>query len=233
MEQTVMEAQAREPRGKGGARSMRRAGEIPAVVYGAHKETLPISVRSGVVEKILRSAHGHNVILTLSIKGKGKTPAMIRDWQVDPVRGTLLHVDFLRIAMDEAVRVKVAVHFTGEPVGVKQEGGHMEVVTREVEIECLPGDIPEEFLVDVAPLKLHDSFRVSDLSVDEAKLQLQTDASQILVHVVPPRVVEEETPAEEEVVAAEPTEPEVAKRGKAEEGEAAPDEKKDKKEKKE
>ncbi len=221
MAEMVMEAQTREVRGKGGARSTRRAGQIPAVVYGARKDPVALSVNPRSVEMVLKSEHGHNVILTLDIKGKGKTSAMIRDWQVDPVKGNLLHVDFLRIALDEKIRVKVAVHFEGNPVGVREQGGHLEVVNREVEIECLPGDIPEEFRVDVSSLELGKGTHVSGLSIDTSKITVLTDSGQILIHVVAPRVVEEEPTEEEAAAAAEaaPAEPEVAKRGKADEEE--------------
>ena len=233
MEQQVMEVQNRESRGKGGARTTRREGRVPAVVYGGKAESIAISVEPRAMEKILTSEHGHNVVLTLEIPGQGKTPAIIRDWQVDPVLGKLLHVDFLRIAMDEVIRVKVAVHFEGNPVGVKDEGGQMEIVHREVEIEALPGDIPEDFRVDVTPIELNQAFRVSDLPVDSDKIRVLTEGKEMLFHVVPPRVVEEETPAEgEEVVVdgdAASAEPEVVKRGKAAEEGAEGDEKSDKK----
>lgn len=225
MEEWVMKAETRDPRGKGGARTLRRNGRIPGVIYGAHKDAYPLAVEPREVEKVLRSEHGRNVILTLEVKGKGKESAMIRDWQVDPVRGSLLHVDFLRVAMDEAVRVKVAVRFKGEARGVKEQGGHIEVVHREVEIEALPSDIPEEFLVDVTPLELNQATRVSDLQVDSGKVKVLTDLEQVLVHVVPPRAVVEEAPAEEVAAEAAPTEPEVVKRGKAEEEETAEEKK--------
>ena len=218
MEEQVMELQMRESRGKGGARTVRRQGRLPAVVYGAHKDPVAVSADPRSVETVLKSEHGHNVILTLKIPGQGSVQAMIRDWQVDPVRGELLHVDFLRVAMGEKIRVKVAVHFVGDPVGVRTEGGLMEVILREVEVECLPGDIPEEFKVDVASLGLNQSVRVDDLKMD--KVRILSDENQVLVHVIPPRAQEEEEKPEDEVVIAEgeqPAEPEVAKRGKAEE----------------
>lgn len=222
MEQ-LLEAQPRTARGKGGARTTRREGKIPAVVYGARKDPEAVSVDPVAVEKVLMSEHGHNVILTLDIAGK-KTNTMIRDWQVDPVKGNLLHVDFLRVAMDETIRVKVAVHFEGEAIGVKQQGGLLEIVAREVEIECLPSDIPEEFRVDVAGLEIGKGTRVADLPIDKDKIKVLTDLEQILIHVVVPRgATEEEEAAEGEAEAegaeAAPTEPEVVKRGKAEEPE--------------
>lgn len=233
MAEMVMAAQTRAVRGKGGARSTRRAGQLPGVVYGAHQDPVTVSVNPRSVEDVLKSEHGHNVILTLDIQGKGKTSVMIRDWQVDPVKGNLLHVDFLRVAMDEKVRIKVAIHFEGNPVGVREQGGHLEVVNREVEVECLPGDIPEEFRVDVSSLELGKGMHVGGLSIDSSKIEVLTDSGQILIHVVAPRVVEEE-PTEEEVAAAAeaaPTEPEVAKRGKAEEDEGGKGEKAEKAEK--
>jgi len=125
---------------------------------------------------------------------------MVRDWQMEPVKGSLLHVDFLRVALDERLRVKVPMHTRGEAKGVKQEGGILEVIHREVEVECLPTDIPEEFVVDVSELGINQSIRAKDLPIDASKLRLLTDANQVLVHVVMPRAVEEEKPAEEVVV---------------------------------
>lgn len=231
MEQQVMEVQTRESRGKGGARTARREGRVPAVVYGGGKGPLAVSVDPRAMEKILTSEHGHNVVLTLEIPGEGKTSAIIRDWQVDPVLGKVLHADFLRIAMDKLIRVKVTVHFEGNPIGVREQGGQMEIVHREVEIEALPGDIPEEFKVDVTELELNQAFRVGDMSGVSDKVNILTDAQEMLIHVVPPRVVEEEeTPEGEEVVAEDASaEPEVVKKGKADEEGAGEGEKAEKK----
>jgi len=211
----VVEAQPREGRGKNRARRLRSSGQVPAVLYGGEAETEALSVDPRVVDKVLRSDAGHNAVFTLSVKGQGKTPAMIRDWQLEPVKGHLLHVDFLRIAMDERLRVKVPVESQGEPLGVKQQGGVLEQVHREVEVECLPGDIPDEFTVDVSELAIGKSIRVSDLVVDVAKIRILDDPEQILLHVVAPRKEEEEKPAEE--VAAVSAEPEVIGKGKEEE----------------
>jgi large subunit ribosomal protein L25 len=148
----------------------------------------------------------------------------VKDWQVNPINGKLLHVDLLRIAMDVRMRVKVPVHTFGEPQGVKLQGGVFEMVTREVELECLPGDIPEEFKVDVSGLMIGKQLRASDLPIDPAKIKLLTDPQRVLAHVV--TLKKEEEPAPEAAVAAEtaPAEPEVIKKGKKEEegeGEAA------------
>ncbi len=218
----TVEAEPRDGRGKGRARQLRRAGQVPAIAYGGASEPLAVSVDPRVVDKVLHSEAGHNAIFTLVVKGHGKTPAMIRDWQVDPVRGMLLHVDFLRIALDTRLKVKVPVEVRGEPIGVKQQGGILEVIQREIEVECLPADIPEKFLVDVSPLGINQAVRVGDLTVDHKKIRILTDAERVIVHVVPPKV-EEEKPAEEAAVvaavgavAAEPVEPELIRKRKPE-----------------
>lgn len=228
MEQLIVEAEPRETRGKNPARRLRRAGRVPGVVYGGKADSLAVSVDPRVVEKVLHSEAGHNAIFTLSIQGKGKTPAMIRDWQLEPVKGSLLHVDFVRIAMDARLKVKVPVTLQGEAIGVKQQGGILEVLQREVEIECLPGDIPDEFVVDVTELAIGDSFRVGDLKMDNRKLRVLTDLNRVVVHVQAPRAVEEEKPAEEAVpVAEEAGEPELIRKRKAEaEGEGEEEEEK-------
>ena len=147
-------------------------------------------------------------------------PAIVKDWQVDPVSGRLLHVDLIRVAMDVRMRVKVPVHTFGEPSGVKVQGGVYEVVTREVEVEVLPADIPTEFRVDVSGLALNESVRAGDLPIDKSKIKLITDPQTVLSHVVTLRA-EEEKPAEA-VAATTPAEPEVIKKGKKEvEGEEA------------
>lgn len=221
MEKLVIEAESRTTRGKNAARVVRRGGRVPAVIYGGKNEAEAISVDPRLVEKILRSEAGHNAVFTLAVKGHGKTPAMIRDWQLEPIKGLLLHVDFLRISMEERLKVKVPVETKGEPVGVKQQGGTLEIVQRDVEIECLPADIPDEFVVDVSELIIGKGIRVSDLQVDTTKVKIVDEPEQVLVHVVAPRK-EEEKPAEEAVAAvegAEATEPELIRKRKAEEEE--------------
>jgi large subunit ribosomal protein L25 len=213
--QIVVEAAPREERGKNEARRLRKTGRIPAVLYGGKGNAVTLSVNAKQVGTILRSVTGHNTLFQVDLGGKHE-PAIVKDWLVDPVTGNLLHVDLQRVAMDVRIRVKVPVHTFGEPAGVKQQGGVFEVVTREVEIECLPADIPTEFKVDVSGLMLNKQLRASDLVFDTAKLKLVTDPERVLSHVVALRV-EEEKPAE--AVAAEaaaPAEPEVIKKGKKE-----------------
>ncbi len=220
MQQIVIEATPRDERGKNAARRIRRGGQIPAVLYGGKGETLAVAVNAKQVASILRSEAGHNTIFTVKLLS-GEHKAMLKDWQVDPVKGLLLHVDMLRVAMDVRMRVKVPVHTFGEPQGVKLQGGIFEMVTREVEIECLPTEIPDEFKVDVTELTIGKQLRAGDLLLDPQKMKLVTDPQRVIAHVVALRA-EEEKPAEAAVAAeAAPAEPEVIKKGKkeAEEGE--------------
>src|SRR5580704_434743 len=237
LEQNILEAQPREAGTKNHARRVRREGKIPAVVYGASKDAVPVSVDPRHVLRILRSDSGHNTIFDLALHGGERTKAMIVDWQYEPIKGHLLHIDLKRIAMDRALRVNVPIVLQGVPVGVKTEGGILEQIFREVEIECLPGDIPSHIDVDVSELTFGKVLRVADLPHNE-KLKFISDANQPVAHVTS---VKEEVVATPEAVAAEagatPSEPEVIKKGKAEtdeEGEAEKPEKKadNKKEKK-
>ena len=224
----VVEAAPRAERGKNEARRLRATGRVPAVLYGGKGQAITLSVNAKQVNAILRSESGHNTLFQVDLNGKHE-PAILKDWLNDPVSGKLLHVDLLRVAMDVRMRVQVPVHTFGDPAGVKQQGGVFEIVTREVEIECLPGDIPSEFKSDVSGLMLNQALRARDLELDATKLKLITDPEQVLAHVVTLKV-EEEKPAE--AVAAEgatPAEPEVIKKGKKEvegeegaEGEAKP-----------
>jgi large subunit ribosomal protein L25 len=217
METFIVEGQLRETRGKGPARRTRLTGMVPATLYGGKKDAVTLTVNAKQVARILRSDTGHNTIFTVTIGGGAEERAMLKDWQVDPLKGGLLHVDLLRIAMDVLMRVRVPVHTFGEPQGVKLQGGIFEMVTREVEIECLPGDIPEEFKVDVTPMMIGKQLRAADLPLDPAKMKLLTDPTRVLAHVV--TLKKEEEPTAEAAVAAEtaPAEPEVIKKGKKEE----------------
>jgi large subunit ribosomal protein L25 len=213
--QIVIEAAPRAQRGKNEARRLRQTGKVPAVLYGGKGEAITLTVNAKQVGAILRSESGHNTLFQVDLAGK-QEPAILKDWLVDPLSGKLLHVDLLRVAMDVRMRVKVPVHTFGEPAGVKQQGGVFETVTREVEIECLPADIPTEFKVDVTGLMMDSQLRAGDLKIDSAKLKLLTDPGRVLAHVVALKV-EEEKPVE--AVAAEvaaPAEPEVIKKGKKE-----------------
>src|SRR5271154_3860320 len=193
-EKIVVEGAARELRGKNEARRLRLTGKLPATLYGGKGEAISLSVNAKQVGAILRSESGHNTLFQVDLGGKHE-PAILKDWLVDPVSGKLLHVDLLRIAMDVRMKVKVPVHTFGEPSGVKVQGGVFELVTREVEVECLPADIPTEFKVDVSGLALNQSLRASDLPIDTAKIKLLTDLHTVLAHVVALRV-EEEKPVE-------------------------------------
>jgi large subunit ribosomal protein L25 len=229
-----LEAQVRSAGNKNDARRVRRDGKIPAVVYGAGKDSAPVSVDPRQVLRILHSETGHNTIIDLTLDGE-QSKAMIVDWQYEPLKGKLLHVDLLRIAMDKKLKVKVPVELTGEPAGVKQQGGLLEQMLREVEIECLPADIPTFLAVDVTELVFGKVLRVSELP-HNPKLKFLTDENQPVAHIT---AVKEEVAVTPEAAAAEgaaPAEPEVIKKGKqeAEEEGAAPEkaEKAEKKEKK-
>ena len=212
--QIVVEAAARDSRGKNEARRLRVTGRVPAVLYGGKGAAIALAVNAKQVGAILRSPSGYNTLFQVDLNGKHE-PAILKDWQVDPLTGRLLHVDLLRVAMDVRMRVKVPVHTVGEPAGVKQQGGIFEIVTREVEIECLPSEIPTEFKVDVGTLMIGMQLRVSDLPIDTAKVKLITPPDRVLAHVVALRE-EEEKPAEAVVEGAAPAEPEVIKKGKKE-----------------
>jgi len=219
MAEMIVSAQPRSDFGSGAARRIRRSGLVPAVVYGGSDENVPLSVDPKAIMRLLRSEAGRNTIVSLDIGGGRSDSVILKDWQVDPVRETILHADFQRIAMDELLKLTVPVSIHGEPFGVKTEGGLLEVVLREIEVECLPGDIPERIDCDVAHLKLHESIRVRDLPVLE-RVQILEDPDRVIVHVV--SVKEEKTGAEEaEGVLGEAAEaePEVVARGKKEDAE--------------
>jgi len=214
--QIVVEASARATRGKNAARRLRLTGKVPAVLYGGKGDAITLAVNAKQVGAILRSESGHNTLFQVDLGGKHE-PAILKDWLVDPVSGRLLHVDLLRIAMDVRMRVKVPVHTFGEPSGVKVQGGVFEAVTREVEVECLPADIPTEFRADVSGLALNQALRAGDLQLDASKIRLITDKDRVIAHVVTLKV-EEEKPADAVAAdAAAPAEPEVIKKGKKEE----------------
>src|SRR5580698_626052 len=206
---------------KNAARQVRVAGKIPAVVYGAGHESVAVEVDPKQILRILHSESGHNTIFDVDIAGQGIAKAMIVDWQYEPIRDSLLHIDLKRIAMDKAMKASVPVRLIGVPIGVKNEGGILDLVLREVEIECLPGDIPSHIDVDVSGLELHGVIRVSELPhSDKIKYLNHEDAT--VAHVVSIR--EEVAPAAD-AVAAEAgavagAEPEVAKKGKTDDAAA-------------
>jgi len=223
MAEIVVSAKNRADRGKNAARRLRREGLVPAIVYGGKGENLAVAVDPKALKKVLRSEAGRNAILKLDIAGHGATNAILKSWQVDPIRESFLHADFYRIAMDVAIRVTVPIHVVGEARGVKVDAGILELVIREIEVECLPGDIPERIDVDVSDLGINQSLRVSDVPAPP-KVKVLESADQVVVHVV--SVKEEAAPAAaaapvvEGEAAAPATEPEVIKKGKKEEEEA-------------
>ena len=232
-ETNLLEAQPRTPGNKNEARRVRRGGKIPGVVYGAGKNALSVSLDPRQVSRILHSATGHNTIFDLTLDGE-RTKAMIVDWQYEPIKGSLLHIDLKRIAMDQKLRVNVPITLKGEAAGVKQQGGILEQVLREVEVECLPGDIPSSIEADVTELVFGKVLRVSDLPQSD-KLKFLTDEDQPVAHVILVKEEETATPEAAAEAAASPAEPEVIKKGKQEseeEGETAGGEKAEKKEKK-
>ncbi|HZS26150.1 MAG TPA: 50S ribosomal protein L25 [Candidatus Angelobacter sp.] len=214
----LVEAQPRpdSSRGKNEARRLRVSGRVPAVIYGAKKNTLAISVDPKQIMRILNSESGHNTIFDVKVNGE-QSKAMIVDWQFEPIKGKLLHLDLKRIAMDEKIRVMVPIHLKGEAAGVKQQGGILDQVLREVEVECLPADIPTHIDVDVSELVFGAVTRVKDLPNTGGKLKFITDEDQAVAHIT--SVKEEVAPTPEaaaEAAAAAPAEPEVIKKGKQE-----------------
>jgi large subunit ribosomal protein L25 len=215
----------REKLGKGGARKARAAGEIPGVLYGHGETPVAVAVGSREFDVALRGHKGGNAIVNLSVAGTDYT-ALVRDVQYDPITNQILHLDFQHISLTETIEVSVPVHLTGIPVGVKDAGGILEPITRELDVRCLPTAIPASIDVDVAALNIGDSIHVRDLKL--GTLEVLTDPDTTIATVVPPSVVEEK-PAEE-AAATGAAEPEVIAKGKKDE-EGDEKEKKDKKEK--
>jgi len=237
----TLDAKKRDGRGKNEARRLRVGGQIPAVVYGARKEGqapegVPVAVDPKEVLRILHSESGANTLINLKLDG-GESRVMVRDYQLDPVTHQLLHADFYQLAMDKAIVVSVPVLIKGEPQGVKQQGGLLDFVTRDIQVQCLPTDIPEHIDIDVSELMLHQSIRVKDVPTNP-KWKAMTDGETMLVHVVMPKAEESAvtTAAAEGAVAAPAAgaaaaEPEVIKKGKTDEKEEK-EKKKEEKEKK-
>jgi large subunit ribosomal protein L25 len=222
--EAVLDAIERTTRGKNEARRLRVSGKIPAVVYGGKDGGKPIAVDPKVLAKILRTEQGANTLIALNVPGAGDARVLVREYQLDPITHELLHADFYRVAMDKLLRVPVTVVPQGEPKGVKQQGGVLDVVHRQIEIECLPADIPTHIEVDVTELMVGMSIRVKDIATNP-KWKPIADPELMLLHVIIPRV--EEAPATPEAAAAgaaATAEPEVIKKGKKDEegAEAAP-----------
>jgi large subunit ribosomal protein L25 len=218
--EAILEATTRDTFGKNEARRTRREGRVPAVLYGAtgdaanrNREATPIAVQPKPLLKILHSESGANTLISLRLAGGADTKVLVKEYQLDPITHEVLHADFYRVAMDRALQVTIPVIVKGEPKGVKQQGGILEFIRREIEVECLPGDIPENVEVDVSELMLHEGIRIKDVATNP-KWKPITDPDTMLVHVIMPKA--EEVAATPEAAAA-PTataEPEVIKKGK-------------------
>lgn len=210
-----IKAERREVFGKNVSRRLRRTGMIPAILYGANEANVPLTLNKKDVFMILRSETGENTIFQVSFDSETKN-AMIKDLQMDPVTDEILHADLVQIAMDKVIRVSIPVITVGDAVGVKTEGGFVDFVTREIEVECLPKDIPEHIEIEISDLHLRQSRKVEDIVVpDEIKILTEPDV--VVVHIeVPAKEEEIEVPEEEEIIAEE-EEPEVIKKEKPEE----------------
>jgi large subunit ribosomal protein L25 len=230
----VIEAVERAQRGKNEARRLRVSGKIPAILYGDKEGGRSIAVDPKTLAKILRTESGANTLIQLKLEGAGDARVLVREYQIDPVTHQLLHADFYRVAMDKVIRVTVTVVPRGEPRGVKQQGGVLDIVHRQIDIECLPADIPEHIEIDVSEMMVGASVRVRDVATD-AKWKALSDMDMMLLHVIIPKV--EEVAATPDAAAAAagaaPAEPEVIKKGKKDEADgedaAAAPAKKDKK----
>ena len=216
MAEVTLEVSRREKSGKEIAKKLRAAGKVPAVVYGGHKEPVAIEVdRKAVSELVQKSEHGVRSIFLLKMSGTDQQRhAMIKDIQIDPISRRMTHIDFVRVVMDEVVRVTVPVHIVGTAIGVK-EGGILDWQVRDLHVECLPNAIPDKIAIDVTALGNHDYYRVSDLKLPEGVKVLE-DLERVVVGVTQMRAEVVEPTAEAAVAAATPAEPEVIKKGKPE-----------------
>lgn len=212
---STLEAVKRTTFGDNNAGRLRRAGQIPAVLYGGgEKEAVSLSVDPKALSKILHSKSGVNTLISLKLDGAGDTRVLVKDYQIEPISHRLIHADFYKVAMDKALTLTVPVHLVGEAKGVKAQGGVVEFVNREIEIEVLPADIPEHIDIDITELMLHQGVRVRDIGADK-KWKPVTAADLLIVHVIMPKVEEVATPVAGATTAA--AEPEVAKKGKKDE----------------
>ena len=215
---STLEAVRRDQFGKNENNRLRASGRIPAVLYGgASGKAEPLSVDPAALMRILHSQSGVNTLISLQVDG-GDTRVLVKEYQVDPVHHQLLHADFYRVAMDKVLQVTVPVHLTGDAKGIKAQGGVVDFVHRDLEIECLPADIPEHVVVDVTELMVGQGVRVRDL-VTDGKWTAVSDADMLIVHVVAPKAEVEPAPAEAAAAPAAPAEPEVIKKGKVEKAE--------------
>jgi len=211
-----IKAEKREVFGKNASRRLRKEGMVPVILYGSNEVNVPLTLEKEVHFKILRSETGENTVFEVSFNSETRN-AMIKDLQLDPVSDEILHADLIQIAMDKVVRVSVPVVTVGDAVGVKTEGGFVDFITREIEVECLPKDIPEHIEIDISHLHLRQSFKVGDVNVSEG-IKLIADPDSMLIHIELPakEEIEIEKEEEEEVISEE-EEPEVIKKEKPEE----------------
>jgi large subunit ribosomal protein L25 len=215
----TLQAEKRDGRGKNEARRLRARGRIPAVVYGAEKgQSTAIAVDPKVLLRILHSESGVNTLIGLEGLDGGATRVLVKEYQLEPIGHKLLHVDFYQVAMDKALTVTVPIVLKGEARGVKQQGGIVDFVHRELEIEVLPGDIPENITVDISELMLNQGVRVRDLQIEGAKWKALSEPDMMIVHVVALKA-EEPAAAEAAAAPAAGAEPEVIKKGKTEKDE--------------
>ena len=215
MNEQVVDVTKRETSGKNVSRRLRRSGQIPAILYGGGRDAVPLTVDPDRIRDIIRSESGVNTIFLLNLAGTDqRRHVMIKEYQVDPVEGRLIHADFLRIQMDAVMEVEVPVVLKGEPQGVKLDGGILEHVTRQVRVSCLPGDIPEHLDIEVTTLKIGDHLSVADLPKSD-RYRILSDPALIVAVCSPPAKEEVAAPAAAESVTAAPAEPEVLKKGKA------------------
>jgi large subunit ribosomal protein L25 len=221
---TTLEAVKRNTFGDGEAGRMRRAGKIPAVLYGGEsKEGTAVAVDPKVLSRILHSKSGANTLISLKLEGGADTKVLVKEYQLEPISHRLIHADFYRVAMDKVLKVTVPIHLTGVAKGIKNEGGIVDFVHRELNIECLPADIPEQIVVDVTDLGLNQGIRVRDLVATGQKWKALSEPEMLIVHVILPKVEEVVAPADAAAVAGAAAEPEVIKKGKIEkEGDEAP-----------
>jgi large subunit ribosomal protein L25 len=220
MPEFVVPAESRSETGKNENRRLRSRGMIPGVVYGTGKAAVPVAVSPREIGAILKSASGENTLFDLDLGGE-RRKVILKEFQREPLRGSLLHADFYEIALDKVLQVRVHVELVGVPTGVKLQGGIVDFVTRELEVECLPADIPAKVTVDISHLELGKHLRVSDLKLGD-RVKVKDEADLVIAHVVLPRAeVAAEAAATEAVAEPSAAEPEVIKKGKAEkEGEA-------------
>lgn len=225
----TIKAEKRETFGKNANRRLRKEGKIPAVLYGEGTLNVPLTLMKKDIVMILKSESGENTLFKVVYDSKAQD-AMIKELQVEQSSDELIHADLIRISMDKAIRVAVPFLLQGEPAGVKTEGGFVDFMTREVEIECLPRDIPENIKVDINGLHLHQSLKIGDIAAPEGVKFITDPGAVVVIISVPHKEEEVAKPVEEEGIAAEPTEPEVIKKERAEKEE---EEVKDKKKEKE